>query len=495
MPDEELPQKNIDKWRYFLSDCPSPNDYINFGFYFMIASALQRKVWVGDELNALYPNIYVVFVGAAGIGKGLVLKQITSCLRHWPYEQHRVTAAPTNLAAPSKEMATYKSVVAVGKKTIAANEEVAELSKAAYEEQAEAVAMTMSLKDQKEYNDKNEKQYLIPCGPDTTTFERLIQKLSESFRRIDYPKSYPDGRPGVGIYGHSSLSVQLEEMGTLFRKKTEDIVTLFQKAYDCGDIEYETISRRKDYVKKCCLNFCAGATPDFMRQVFNDELFNQGISSRGWFIYAHSNRFSRMFFSDYTESQLAARLHILGHIKKLAKVYGRVTFSPEAVVYLKHFWEVKHDSGHRNNYSEKLNYYYSRLNIHIQKLAMIVHFADAQFDSAGKCSMVISLEEVLVAEKLLAGIESKMHIALQLRSSNALAGPSKKVLSALKKHAMTFEELHVEFWEEAKEGELREMLTHLLTTDQIVLDDKYYKPTNKPATTPKPLEGQEPPTV
>ncbi len=477
MPDN-LPPKNLDKWRYFLSECPSPNDYINFGFYFMIASTLQRKVWIGDELNALYPNIYVVFVGAAGIGKGLVLKQITSCLRHWDYAPIKIAAeveepkAKLQLTTVKEPPTNFVSARDQGK-VIPTEAQKKDADREAADRLMAEVTEIMNQKDKKEAMVSTEKKLLIPCGPDTTTFERLIQKMAESYRTVQYPKKFPDGRPGIGIYGHSSLSVQLEEMGTLFRKKTEDIVTLFQKAYDCGDIEYETISRRKDYVKKCCLNFCAGATPDFMRQVFNDELFNQGISSRGWFLYAHSNRFSKMFFSDYTPEQLQAREYILQHIKKLNNVYGRVTFAPDAVEFLRQWWEVDHHSGKRHNYSEKLNHYYSRKNIHIQKMAMLIHFADIEFDEKGKCLMVISLEEVKEAFRVLNAAEKNMHLALQLRSTNALAPIAKKVIRALEVNkVMNFEELHVAFWEDAKEGEMREILNSLLTQDKIIREEK-----------------------
>ncbi len=479
---DNLPKKNLDKWRFFLSECPSPNDYINFGFYFMISSTLQRKVWIGDELNALYPNIYVVFVGAAGIGKGLVLKQITSCLRHWDYAQVKLVGDSDN-------------PVSVEPKTFVAARDQAkqQADKEEADRIMQEVTAIMNQKDRQDAIVSTEKKLLIPCGPDTTTFERLIQKMAESYRTVQYPKKYPDGRPGVGVYGHSSLSVQLEEMGTLFRKKTEDIVTLFQKAYDCGDIEYETISRKKDYVKKCCLNFCAGATPDFMRQVFNDELFNQGISSRGWFLYAHSNRFSKMFFSDYTKEQLEAREHILQHIKKLNSIYGRVTFAPDAVEFLKHWWEVEHDAGKRHNYSEKLNHYYSRKNIHIQKMAMLIHFADIEFDAKGKCSMVVTLDEVKEAFKILNGAEKNMHLALQLRSTNALAPIAKKVMKELEKHTkLSFEELTAAFWEDAKEGEMREILSYLLSQAKIsMIEEKgkcFYLVKEKPPEEPPAAE-------
>ena len=44
---------NIEKWRHFLKDLESPDMFVDWGFYSMIATALQRRVW-------LYPDTFTL---------------------------------------------------------------------------------------------------------------------------------------------------------------------------------------------------------------------------------------------------------------------------------------------------------------------------------------------------------------------------------------------------------------------------------------------------
>ena len=61
----------------------SPDSFVNFGWYYVVAAALQRRVWYGSLTgDPLFPNPYIVFVADAGAGKGLVLGKCNELLKH-----------------------------------------------------------------------------------------------------------------------------------------------------------------------------------------------------------------------------------------------------------------------------------------------------------------------------------------------------------------------------------------------------------------------------
>ena len=72
---------NFEKWRLYTDGLISPDNFIDFGWYFLISAALQRRVWTGPDHQRLYPNIYVIPVAEPGIGKGLVIKQVAELLK------------------------------------------------------------------------------------------------------------------------------------------------------------------------------------------------------------------------------------------------------------------------------------------------------------------------------------------------------------------------------------------------------------------------------
>jgi len=426
---------NFDKWQLYMKDFISPQSFVDFSFYYMIGAALQRRVWTGPEHSPLYPNMYIILVGEPGIGKGLVVKQIAEILRHHKLENpHKLNTEP-DLSTPEKanEYAT----------------KVADYNKAPKSD--------------------IDQPLLIPVAADASTYEALVRKSSQSTRRINYPKwDEKLQKHTSGIYVHSSLCFCLEEISSLFRKKTEDLVNYLLHAFDCGDYEYETIGRGTDKVRKCCLSFFGGTTPSFMQSTFNDKLLNEGFSSRTIFIVANANRHNKLFIPQLSPEQVEARNDIITHIGKLTKLYGHCKLEPDAVKFMEHWWEVEHQT-RRPNTSLKLASYYARKNIHALKLATAVHFGeDAEMDGSGRPKNMITVAECQVALAMLAQVEQTMHFALGFDSQNPLSAPSKKIKEYVTKTGpYCFNELFIEFNQLVRKSELEEILVYLTTTSQL----------------------------
>lgn len=106
-------KSNLDKWMFYMSEISSPALYIEAGFYSMIASALQRRVWLGHEKAALYPNLYILLVGEPGVGKGLVMKQINYIIRFHKNRdtEERVHGEYPLLIPVAADATTYEALV------------------------------------------------------------------------------------------------------------------------------------------------------------------------------------------------------------------------------------------------------------------------------------------------------------------------------------------------------------------------------------------------
>ena len=86
---------NIEKWREYLKDLESPNLFIDWGFYSMIATALQRRVWLYPDTFTLYPNLFTLLVGPPAAGKSRVIAQVSEFVKH-PSLIKRVPKKKTN---------------------------------------------------------------------------------------------------------------------------------------------------------------------------------------------------------------------------------------------------------------------------------------------------------------------------------------------------------------------------------------------------------------
>ena len=72
---------NLQRFHFICKDLPSDNLFINFDFYFMIASCLARRCWIGEgDMFRIYPNLYIVCVSNPGLGKSLPARTVNTIL-------------------------------------------------------------------------------------------------------------------------------------------------------------------------------------------------------------------------------------------------------------------------------------------------------------------------------------------------------------------------------------------------------------------------------
>lgn len=427
---------NLERWNLYMKDIVSPQAYIDWGFYYMIAAALRRQVWLGHLNSPIFANIYVMLVGDAAVGKGRVIQQVAPLLRTHPY-----------VPRINREQITEPE----NRKFEISPEDLEEMAKA-YGQLNE---------NQQERLKHKEPVPLIPVGADATSWEALVRELARSTRPAPYRKFDPKTEKEVIVrYAHCSLCFCLEEASSLFRRDAEKVVRFLLNTYDCGDYRYDTITRDKDVIKNCCVSLLAGATPDFMQEVFTDKLLSEGFASRCMFIYEYSNRFNRLLIDEYSNEQLEAKEHIKHHIKNIANLTGEARLTPDALAFMKDWWE-NHTDECRVNRSTKLIPYYGRKNLHALKLAMCIHFAD-------KLDMTITLDECKKALEFLDEAERKMHFAVTLDNKNPLASTARNVARFVASNGpQSFDELLVEFYGECPMEDLKEVLSFLQKTGQI----------------------------
>lgn len=443
---------NYQHWCNYTDPLPSPQKFIDWSFYYLISSALQRRVWCGNDENPLFPNIFIAFVAEPGVGKGLPIKCVNDFLKHWKM-------------GDNKDLMGAK----LGTEHKLASETIIEQDL----EKANNVELQTSGKGSDMI-----KPLLFPVGPDAITYESLIQSVCESYRRINYPKfSEKLQKEVMGVYGHSSIAFNLPELTSLLRKNTESLVTYLLGVYDCpDDYEYKTKHQGKDRVRRACLNLLGAIQPDILQNTFNDNLINSGLSSRIFFIYSATNRKHVFDFEPLTSDQILSKAKILEHIKKLSVLYGRVNWSKETQQFLREYWhDIEEHKEKRSNKSSLLRSYYSRKNVHIQKLAISKHFSEST-------EMFIDKSTFDWAIKFLDEEEKTMHLALNLTTDNPIAKISKRVKQFLSTGEKNWVELLIETNGIANQAELTEAVDYLREIGQIKVEMKKDEHTDKNVT-------------
>lgn len=434
------------KWQTYNREVTSPQVFIDFSYYYLIAAALGRKVWTGPNHRQLFPNIYPILVGEPGIGKGLIIKSVERFLR-----KHKLRPADYKNVDPSKDMQ-------VGQEAIMA-----------------ANFATANINGDNKHKPADE-HLLIPVAADCTTFEALVHACAKNTRACLY-KYYDPAieKEREGIYRHASMCFCLEEMSSLAHKEAHKIINMLIKAFDCGRYEYVTKNSGEDCINAICMNFFAGTTPAFIESCFTDKLMTEGFSSRAWMLYAPKNRKYSTLHPELDEIQLQAEKDIDAHIAKLYTLFGSIQFTQEATDFIEKFWIESNESPtyKRPNTSEKLNAYYSRKDIHLKKLAILMYLGEiADCDDSMRPKGEVGLRWVLRAKAFLEAAEPLMHLALNFNGENPWDKVAKKIVKWLKQNGPhPTERIVMEFFADVKPAECNEILEHLNKSGKIALNE------------------------
>ena len=423
-----------------MSGISSPQNFVDWTWYYIIGAALQRRVWCGPVGQECFPNKYVILVGDPGIGKGLCIRPASEFLSHWKLKD--AVSKAEEIQDPQRRA---KAIATINNDNLRAQEE--------------------EMQPTNRQNNVIESQ-IIPVAADATTYEALIRAVGKSYRTIEYPlfnkeKNVIESK----IYGHSSLCFSLQELSSLLRKRSDDTVNYMLGLFDCPlNYEYDTKTKGKDRVRRGCLNLLAGTTSSFMRSTFDEKLVNEGWTSRTFYIYASKNRFNKFFIPSLSEAQHGYKKDLLDHILALTTLYGHVEVSQETEAFLQDWWnEQENNKDKRKNKSLRLVPYYSRKNIHVMKMAMAFHFSES-------LELKIPLETFQKAIAFVDREEVNMHYAITFQATNNIARISDKIVEILKHTGkQSFIDLlsSEEIYTIGKRQEVEEALTFLKETEKI----------------------------
>jgi len=309
--------------------------------------------------------------------------------------------------------------------------------------------------------EKNAMVPMLPYGADTTTQESLLRYMRDDCMRTFEIEDTRLGGKAKKKRSHYSICFMVEELGVLFRKNSEDMVNMLNQFYDSRSYHYKSKHQGSDNITNLCVTMLAGTTPSFIREAFSDRIISQGFTSRVIVVFGHAPRFFRQF-PGLTDKQKQCREDLIEFMVKLHDVAGEVSLSPEASAWHKNLYESGDLSNKRVNKDPRLDNYYGRKNVHMLKAAMLMHFAD-------KTNLIISLEDIKRAFKLLAITEHKMHEAFNTVGRNPIGEVTKHILRYIidSGTGVRYKKLWLNFVSEVSKQELDQVLEFLVTTEQV----------------------------
>lgn len=280
---------------------------------------------------------------------------------------------------------------------------------------------------------------------DSTTRERLIQDLSQSFRD-----------------GHSSMTAYSSEFASLLTSSGMDMVIFLTDIFDSpAEWIHRTKTGGTNKIKAPYLNLIGATTPDWIAKAMPLDTVGIGLTSRILFVYQDTPRV-RPAFPTLSPEQRALRSMLTEDLISMAQISGEYRLTPEAKEFYEGWYQARIE--HPNTTSDpRLNGYFERKPMHLIRVGMILA---ASYSN----ELVITKEHLQHTMVLMDQIEEKMIKVFANVGKNPLTVDYDEVYAALLiagTQGLKFGQLFELFKHSVRKDELVEVLESLMSMQRV----------------------------
>lgn len=235
----------------------------------------------------------------------------------------------------------------------------------------------------------------IKFGPNAITSQALVTAFAACSESFEYTGEW---------HPMSALTLVASELGSLLDLRDGAMVNLLIELWD-GKKSYDKITKTSgnDTVEAPWINILAGTTPNWIADNMPQSMVGGGLSSRCIFVFGDKKERYIAYIDEHIAAEDAkkrdALIQDLEHISLLA---GPFIIEPSAREWGRNWYESFWKSAELRENDVSLEGYAVRKQTHLHKVAMVISASRSD-------ALVITLEDLQVADKMLVDIEADMH--------------------------------------------------------------------------------------
>lgn len=239
----------------------------------------------------------------------------------------------------------------------------------------------------------------IHMGPSSVTWQALVQAMgavSETFEL------------GGEHYIQSCLSFVASELGTLIDFRNREMIDVLVDLWDGKSGSWEKMSKMHgtEAIVNPWISFIAGTTPAWLADNVPEGAVGGGFTSRCLFIYGREKRHLVAYPKHrLSKSHKETRDKLIADLEKISMLKGEYILTPDAMAFGEQWYTNLWTNSGEHLRSPRFEGYLARKQTHLHKLAMIL--AAAQRDE-----LILTIDDLKLADALFAGLEDDMLIAL-----------------------------------------------------------------------------------
>jgi hypothetical protein len=287
---------------------------------------------------------------------------------------------------------------------------------------------------------------------DSTTREKLIINLTQAHKD-----------------GSSCMTAHSTEFATMLTSSGMDMVVFLTDIFDCPAVwEHDTKSGGKNTIKGPFLNLLGATTPDWISRAMPLDTIGVGLTSRIIFIFHDTPREADPI-PKLTPAQKALQQLLVTDLIEISTLSGEFRLDDEADKFHTEWYRERVNNPNPTG-DPRLAGYFERKQTHLIKLAMIVA-------ASKRDGLLISLEDLLDAMKMMESIESRMMKVFSGVGKNPIYADKEAILSAIINagaNGLSMGELLARFNYSLRKDELAEVLDTLVIIGAITVKGGKY---------------------
>jgi hypothetical protein len=202
----------------------------------------------------------------------------------------------------------------------------------------------------------------------------------------------------------SALTLASGELGNLFNPQDRDMVNLYITLWDGrSSFEKETKTSGNDTISAPWINMIGCTTPHWIADNMPSATVGGGFTSRCIFVYGDAKANLIALPDEFTPPNMEAyQAKLVADLEHMAvNLTGPFTIEEDARKWIRAWYAETWGAGSKSMQDDRLEGYLARKQTHMMKLSMVLSASRSD-------SMVISYEDMILANKMLTSTEEKL---------------------------------------------------------------------------------------
>lgn len=263
-----------------------------------------------------------------------------------------------------------------------------------------------------------EKMEEINLGPDGTTWQALIEYISQKKETVILPNGEK--------FDMSCVSLGVGEFGVFFKLEEREFRDNLTNLWDSkrGTVKKMTKTSGCDEIVNPWINLISGTTPNWLSSNFTEDMIREGFANRVVYLFepAPPKEKDDMFPPDvsFMESNL------LSGLSRMAMYAGPMEWSPEAEAFLPGWYSKIKDQERALGEGSLEGAFMARKVVHMGKLAMVIAASQGSFPK-------VELSHVMEAIERLEALEGDTTRALGTIGQAKIPAATRMIVDAVRK--------------------------------------------------------------